>query len=63
MRNRALLNWELSYNLVLKDEDSKNGFSLIVADTDIKEDVRSCELKALKEMNISTKSKVLKLKK
>ena len=26
MRNRALLNWELSYKLVLKDEDSKNFF-------------------------------------
>lgn len=63
MKNRALLNWELSYNLVLKDEDSKNGFSLIVADTYVKEDVRSCELKALKKMSISTKSKVLKLKK
>ena len=63
MKNRALLNWELSYNLVLKDEDSKNGFSLIVADTYVKEDVRSCELKALKKMGINNKQKVLKLKK
>lgn len=64
LKNRALINWDLSYNLVLIDEvDGKEVQYMRVADTYDKELIRSCELKALKDINLPTKTKVFTLKK
>lgn len=67
MRNKALINWDFGYNMVFKkditDIKSYVNDSIRVASIDDRELIRSCELRALKEMNIPTKTKVFTTKK
>lgn len=66
MKNRALINWELGYNMVFKKEgfDFSGVFcdGVTTASMDDRELIRSCELRALKELNIPTKTKVFTTK-
>lgn len=66
MRNKALINWDFSYNMVfkkdIKDIKSYMNDSIQVASIDDRELIRSCELRALKELNIPTKTKVFTTK-